>query len=184
MSGSPSSSSRERLIAAAAELIGAGGNADASVRDICTRAGVKPPTLYHFFGNKQGLIEAVVAQGFDAYVARKASILTEDPLAAIRTGWDDHVGFGLQNPAFYVLMYGRAVPSHRSRGHTTSLEMLCELTRRAEVAGQLGVSAQKAAGIVMAAVTGVTLHLITAGTEDLALSAHLRDATLRYISHT
>lgn len=176
------SSSRERLIAAAADLIGAGGDADASVREICMRAGVWPPTLYHFFGSKAGLLDAVVAQGFDAYIARKAAVSTEDPLEAIRAGWDDHVRFGLEHPAFYVLMYGRAVPGRRSRGHARSLEMLSELARRAEAAGQLGVSAREAAEVVMAAVTGLTLHLITAGADDPALSARLRDAALRSVT--
>ncbi|WP_307219930.1 hypothetical protein [Microbacterium sp. SORGH_AS_0888] len=29
------------------------------------------PTLYHFFGGKQGLIEAVIERGFDLYLGRK-----------------------------------------------------------------------------------------------------------------
>ncbi|MGO3246212.1 MAG: TetR/AcrR family transcriptional regulator, partial [Brevibacterium aurantiacum] len=49
---------RTRLLNAAADLIAATPGEDFSLRAVCDAVGVKMPTLYHFFGNKQGLIEA------------------------------------------------------------------------------------------------------------------------------
>ena len=44
-----------------------------SLRAVCDTVGVKIPTLYHFFGSKQGLIDAVVERGFDLYLGEKSS---------------------------------------------------------------------------------------------------------------
>ncbi|MFC4858617.1 TetR/AcrR family transcriptional regulator [Actinophytocola glycyrrhizae] len=53
---------RDRLLTAATELLTA--SPEVSTRAICERAGVQAPTLYHYFGNKQGLLAAVVEDRF------------------------------------------------------------------------------------------------------------------------
>ena len=58
----------DRLLLAAAELLHEAGDGTASTRAICARAGVQAPTLYHHFGSKQGLIDAVIQHGFNQYV--------------------------------------------------------------------------------------------------------------------
>lgn len=54
---------RERLFQAAISLFGAKGYAATSVRDIVRAAGVTAPTLYHHFGNKEGLYLAIARAG-------------------------------------------------------------------------------------------------------------------------
>src|ERR1700754_1570583 len=98
---------RDRLLLAAAELLEESGDRPASTRAICERAGVTAPTLYHHFGSKQGLLDAVLNHGFTQYVAAEESA---DPLRDLRDGWDSHVGYGLAQPAFYALLYGRVRP--------------------------------------------------------------------------
>jgi AcrR family transcriptional regulator len=56
--------SRQRLVDAATELIGERGYHATAVNDICRRAGVAKTALYWHFGDKQGLLAAVIeAQG-------------------------------------------------------------------------------------------------------------------------
>ncbi len=52
--------SRERLLEASARLFGEKGYAATSVGEICARAGVARTALYWHFGNKEGLLAAVV----------------------------------------------------------------------------------------------------------------------------
>ena len=59
----PSPDARDRLLTAAAELLDAAQGAEVSTRSITERAGVQAPTLYHHFGSKRGLEDAVVAHG-------------------------------------------------------------------------------------------------------------------------
>ncbi len=40
-----------------------------SVREICEAAGITKPTLYHFFGSKDGVLQALVQTGFQQYRA-------------------------------------------------------------------------------------------------------------------
>src|SRR6202012_4358989 len=65
-------------------------------------------TLYHHFGTKDGLLEAVAEEAFAAYLERKRGApRTGDLLADFAAGWDMHIGFGVENPVLYALIYGR-----------------------------------------------------------------------------
>jgi AcrR family transcriptional regulator len=164
---------RDRLLLAAAEMLEDGGTV--STRAVCERAGVQAPTLYHHFGNKQGLIDAVLNHGFTQYVAVESS---GDPLGDLRVGWDRHVRFGLEHPSFYGLLYGRAEPGKpcavTAPAHAALRDRLTEAARN----GLLNVPADDAAEQVLAANVGVTLTLIAQPEPDLGLSARVREAAL------
>lgn len=74
-----SANSRQRLLDAAVELIRTDPDRNVSVRDICARAGVQLPTLYHFFESKRGLLDAVAQVGYER--ARQLLTLTSDAAA-------------------------------------------------------------------------------------------------------
>ena len=109
----------DRLLLAAAELLEEAQGEPVSTRAICDRAGVQAPTLYHHFGSKDGLLDSVLRHGFGAFLASRGETgetgEDDDPIEAIREGWDLHVRFGLENPNFYILIYGRARPGLRRR---------------------------------------------------------------------
>lgn len=174
---------RDRLLSAAAELIAASPGQDVPLRAICDVAGVRLPTLYHFFGSKDGLLDAVVEHGFDQYLSVKLSHESSgDPIADIRAGWDAHVEFGLANPGFYALMYGQVTPGRQPAAQARATTMLLRLTRDAERRGRLVVPADRAAEHVLAANVGVTLRQIITGAADAELSAQMREATLAAIT--
>lgn len=54
------SSSTERILNSALHLFSRKGYDATSVREICEAAGVTKPTLYHFFGSKDGVYRALV----------------------------------------------------------------------------------------------------------------------------
>ncbi|WP_240372333.1 TetR/AcrR family transcriptional regulator [Brevibacterium zhoupengii] len=176
---------RTRLLNAAADLIAATPGEDFSLRAVCDAVGVKMPTLYHFFGNKQGLIEAVIERGFDMYLsAKSASESSGDPIQDLRMGWDSHVSFGLENPGFYTLMYGKVRPGYSPEAQSKPSEILRSLTRRAEEQGRLVVGYEQAAAHILATNIGVTLRLIIQGRADPDLSAAVREGVLAAITGT
>jgi TetR/AcrR family transcriptional repressor of nem operon len=62
---------RERIVAAASELIAERGVAETSLDDVIERAGVSKSQLYHYFGDRAALLRAVVlhnAEGVLSYV--------------------------------------------------------------------------------------------------------------------
>lgn len=178
------SATRDKLLLAAAQLLHESEDKQVSTRAICERAGVQAPTLYHHFGSKQGLLDAVVNYGFTQYVQENATASTvstvDDPVAAIREGWDNHVRYGLEHPSFYVLLYGQIEPgvpcTLTARAEAMLLDLLTAVARQ----GRLRVSPPEAARQIVAANVGVTLSLIAqpVGEVDTAMSHQVRDAVV------
>jgi AcrR family transcriptional regulator len=73
---------RERIVAAAAELISQEG-AQASLEEIARRAGVGSATLHRHFPSRQTLLEAVFRDGVAQLCARAAAQTGEDPAAEL-----------------------------------------------------------------------------------------------------
>src|SRR5262245_38487072 len=59
--------SAERILSTALNLFAVKGYDATSVREICEAAGITKPTLYHFYGSKDGVLRALVATGFARY---------------------------------------------------------------------------------------------------------------------
>lgn len=171
---------RERILQAAARLLAESGGDPVSTRAVCAAAGVGAPTLYHHFGDKKGLFDAVVAYGFERYLAEKrAQPTTGDPVDDLRRGWDTHVEFGIAHPAFYTLMYGT---SRRAGVADEAFRILLGITERVARAGRLRVPVKAAARMIHAAGMGVTLSLISGECEDPDLSPRTREAVLAAVT--
>ncbi|HEX4816353.1 MAG TPA: TetR/AcrR family transcriptional regulator [Nonomuraea sp.] len=176
---------RRRIIDAATGLLREKGREGVTTRTVSAAAGVQAPTLYRLFTDMNGLLEAVAADGFARYLAQKHSqALSDDPVDDLRRGWDTHVAFGLDNPAHYLLMYGRPAPGSGNRAAAQALERLRMLVDRIAVAGRLSVGVEAAVGMVHAAGVGLTLNLIGTPPEerDPALPVRLREAVLAAIT--
>jgi AcrR family transcriptional regulator len=175
---------KERIIEAALDLLAEGGEDAVSTRAVSAAAGVQPPTIYRFFGDKQGLLDAVATHGLQAYLATKSAIAPSgDPVADLRRGWDLHVELGLARPALYRLMYGRprAATSPAARA---AADILAGHIRRIAEAGRLRVPETLAADLVHAAGAGTTLALIATPEDrrDPALSTTAREAVIAAIT--
>jgi len=97
-----SSGSRERLLVAAEEVFAEHGFDGARVEQIAARAGVNIRMLYHHFGSKEGLFEAV-GDGFDhEIIARQDQVFFADerPRAILRRFVEDVWDFLETHPNF------------------------------------------------------------------------------------
>ncbi len=178
-------SSRDRIVRAAAELLAEGGRDAVTTRAVAAAAGVQAPTIYRQFGDMRGLLDEVASQGFAAYLRKKTSReREEDPVEELRRGWDLHIEFGLANPALYVLMYGNPRPGAESTAALAASEILHGLMQRVAEAGRLRIDVEHAAQMSYAAGIGVTLTLLGSAPEDRdpALSHATREAILGAIT--
>src|SRR3954447_22587188 len=97
---------RAAMISAAERQLAASPDNDIATRAVCEAVGVTQPVLYRLFGDKRGLLDALADQGLERYAARKGNLKeTDDPVADLRAGWDDHMDFAFANPALYQLMF-------------------------------------------------------------------------------
>ena len=176
---------RDRLLLAATQLLDEAAGGRVSTREITERAGVRAPTLYHHFGSKQALLDAVVSHGFKEFLSsRRASSDSNNPLEDVRAGWDSHVAFGLEFPGAYAHIYGNVKPGVPC-GVTEDVHAhLLRALQPAASQGRLFVSAAEAATRILAACSGVTLTLIQqpAAERDLGLSERMRESVLASIS--
>ncbi len=175
---------RGRILAAAAGLLSAGGREAVSTRAVCAAAGVQAPTIYRLFGDKQGLLDAVAAHGFEAYVTGQVDHeAVADPVEDLRSGWDQHIGFGLTHPALYALIYGDPRPSPPPAAVALA-EVVAQHVHRIAEAGRLRVSEDRATRLMLAAGTGTTLTLIATpeGERDPALSHASREALIAAVT--
>ncbi len=175
---SPAMSTRERILHVAAGLVAQSPHGDISTRAVCEAAQVGAPALYRHFGDKEGLLAAVVDHGFDQYLATKREHEpAADPIQDLRDGWDSHVDFALRNPNLYRLMNSPAMrtpPAAAQESH----RILTRDLERAAAQGKLRLAPELAAQMVMSANVGVALMLVArpAVFADRSTSRRVRDA--------
>lgn len=176
---------RERILRATADLLAHGGRQAVTTRAVAADAGVQAPTIYRLFGDKDGLLDALAEQGFEAYLGEKVLRPTDrDPLEDLRAGWDQHVEFGLANPALYALMYGDPRPRPESPANAAAFLVLRAHVRRLAEDGRLRVGEDHAVNLVHAAGCGTVLTLLAVPGDrrDPELSALAREAAIAAIT--
>jgi AcrR family transcriptional regulator len=172
---------RTKMLHAAERLLNASPDRDITTREVCEAAGVGQPVLYRQFGDKNGLLRALVDHGFDRYLATKrAAVASDDPVADLRRGWDTHVSFALEHPAVYRLMFSPGFDTVPDAAGEAMDILRRDLSRCAE-AGLLAADVDLAAQAIMAANVGVALSLVTQPDRyaNPALSHRVRDAVHR-----
>ncbi|MCT9075745.1 TetR/AcrR family transcriptional regulator [Streptomyces fulvoviolaceus] len=171
---------REKILDAATKLLAEASAADVSTRAVCEAAGVGAPMLYRLFGDKAGLLAAVVDRGFEQYLASKrVARPSGDPVADLRSGWDNHLRFALDHPHHYRLMYSpelTAPPAAAREAH----DLLHGILERCAAAGRLTVPPALATRVIMSANVGAALSMLTRPEQypDGQFAERLRDAVI------
>lgn len=151
-----------QILTAAARLLEKDGVEALTTRAVCRAAGVTAPTLYHHFGDKDGLLRAIVARGVNTFMAQKrANRQTADALADLRRGWDGWIAFALERPKLFRLM----IESTRSDPSASqeAFIMIRAIIERLAAEGRLNTEVDTAARTIWAASNGI-LALFMQGT--------------------
>jgi len=157
-----SEATRRAILDAAEELLVRHGEEGLAIREVCVRAGVTPPTIYHHFGDKASLVERIVDDCFAAFdVAFEDRTPPSDPVERLRWGFDRYVDYGVAHPVHYRLMF------LRSQGRPTPAglafyDRLRRTMRAVDEAGRLVAPLADATAAIWSSVHGVT-SLVIAG---------------------
>ena len=156
-----SEATRRAILDAAEELLASVGESGLSIREVCARAGVTAPTIYHHFGDKAALVARVVDDCFAdferAFAHRTAP---NDPVEALRWAFDRYVEYGLGHRTHYRLMFGTR-PARPSAHGLASYDNLRRRVMATADAGRLRAPIEDATAAFWAAVHGVTSLLIS-----------------------
>lgn len=98
---------RRAILDAAGSLFLEHGYERFSLRQVAERIGYSATTIYLYFSDKDDLLFTIADEGFRRFGARleEAAAGTTDPLARILALGRAYVAFGLENPAYYQLMF-------------------------------------------------------------------------------
>jgi AcrR family transcriptional regulator len=115
--------SREGLLRAALTLFAARGYDGVGVQEVAEAAGVAKPTLYHFFGSKLGLLQALFeeyAAALDDGVREAARYAGNLPLTLDRVV-AAYVAFATREPLFYRLELALYFAPRESEAHRVAV---------------------------------------------------------------
>ncbi|HEX5685566.1 MAG TPA: TetR/AcrR family transcriptional regulator [Ideonella sp.] len=96
------------LVRSATALIQRGGPGALTLREAARQAGVSVAAPYRHFADREALLAAVLAEGFDGLADHtdRARRRAPDALAALRAVGLGYVEFAVANPSVYRLMFG------------------------------------------------------------------------------
>ncbi|PRY10969.1 TetR family transcriptional regulator [Pontibacter ummariensis] len=99
------SDNRSTILHCSLSLFAAKGYDAVGVQQIVETAGIKKPTLYHYFGNKRGVLEALMQEQFAPFLAtlsRAASYAGDLPLTMQRVV-ESYFQFAVRQPTLYQM---------------------------------------------------------------------------------
>ncbi len=158
--------SHDRILLKALALFSDRGYDATSVREICEAAGVTKPTLYHFYGSKEGVYRALVEGTLDEYREGVRAIVeakgtVSERLKQIARG---HFAYTLQRPELVRFLLGLihnppgSAPS--TEFHRLYDEVLSQYARLIQEGVDDGALAPGSAGVRLLVFSGAMIEAI------------------------
>lgn len=107
------------------------GPAGLTVRAVASAAGVAPMGVYNHFDGKDGLLDAVVSNGFVEF-GRAIATSDSEPTERLRASGRAYRAFALANPTLYSLMFGGLCRPDDDAANN-AFESLVEIVRYGQV---------------------------------------------------
>jgi AcrR family transcriptional regulator len=102
---------RQEILDAAWELVRGQGLAALVMRDLGSRVGMRAQSLYAYFPSKHAIYDAMFAEGNREILARTLRLpARRDPVRALKEQARLYLGFCIEDPVRYQLLYQRTVP--------------------------------------------------------------------------
>jgi len=136
---------REALLESALALIGEGGPAGCTLREVARRAGVSHNAPYRHFRDKEELLAEVAAQGFEELTRsmQEAARKHKGSLARLRSSGLAYVDFALRRPQHFTVMFdapmarGDAASNAASDAGARAFKTLVGFVKDCQAEGQL-----------------------------------------------
>lgn len=148
---------RVEIVAAAWQLVRAEGLAGLSLRDLAGRVGMRPPSLYSYFGSKAEIYDAMFAEGYQQYLdAYDTLARPKAKRDRFRVNLRFFVEFATADPARYQLLFQRTIPGFVPSPASMALAELAYQRTVVEPLAELGITDGRFADLVTAIGTGLS----------------------------
>lgn len=157
-------SMREKILSATAKIIASEGLDAVSIRHVCDKAGVKAPTVYYYFKDKDGLIEAVVALAYKRYTKKQLEFVKDEaPLKGLIKSWDIFFEF-VENETdlYHAIMIAHLRQRIPQEGYEL-FKVIAQIFKELEEKGKLKFDYLTASRIFYATAYGLALVYISQG---------------------
>lgn len=167
------------------EIAGREGLAGVSLREVAAAVGMRAPSLYSYFDSKNAMYDAMFAQGAREYLERQENVpVTGDALRDLQRHAHTFVGFCVENPQRYQLLFQRTIPGFEpsAASYAVAVEAL-EGVRRLLAA--IGIEDPRAIDMLTAVGTGLAAQQIAndpGGTRWLRLVDEAMEMFLDHVS--
>ncbi|HSJ91946.1 MAG TPA: TetR/AcrR family transcriptional regulator [Ilumatobacter sp.] len=130
----------ERLVESARRLLTEGGLDQVTMRSVAIGAGVSTMNVYSRFGGKDGLLDVLYREGFEALGAEVADVDEPDLARQIRAFAATYRRFALEHPARYELMFGGESRGFRPSDESSAVarKVLSTIAARIDAASERG----------------------------------------------
>ena len=165
---------RDAMIRVAQDLLESEGPSGWTVRAAARIAGVSSGAPYRHFADKDALLAAVAARGFDELgkeIVARIARASASPLARFQALGEAYVTFALSRPGRYSIMFGRAVvdPKVHNELKDAADRTFSLLSSEVQNAQDAGFLRQDRPASELAVAAWSTMH----GLSDLLLSGRL-----------
>lgn len=152
----------ERILKTVAKIIADEGLDAVSIRYVCEKAGVKAPTVYYYFHDKDGLIEAVIALAYQKHIKTYSEFaLDRSPIRALMKTWDSFFAFVEKYPELYHAIVVAHLKQRIPEEGVRLFESIASIFKKLEDRKKLKLPYDKAAEIFYAAAYGQALVYIS-----------------------
>jgi AcrR family transcriptional regulator len=129
-----STDTRSAILQAALEILSVDGHTALTVRRVAARAGCSTIGVYTWFGGKDGLIDAILVDGFESFaIALRSAKPTRVALGGLVAQGRAYRRWALENPMYYRVMFMQAVPGHVPNAEALTAGTISYEILRAEV---------------------------------------------------
>lgn len=127
-------SKKDEMLQAALQLFAAEGYENVGIQKIVTAVGVQKPTLYHYFGSKQGLLQALLEAQFEPFLhaLTQVSAYSGDLTRTLEAVMRHYFHFARTAPEIYRFVLSLVFSSDQSEARQTVLPFLQRQTEALE----------------------------------------------------
>lgn len=173
---------REKILKITAKMIAEKGLDSISIRDVCKKAGVKAPTVYYYFQDKDGLIDAVIALAYQNHNKIYSDFVNDrSPVRALYNMWDSFFAFVEKDPELYHAIVVAHLKQRIPKEGLVLFESISQIFKKLEDKNKLKLPCHKAAEVFYATAYGQALVYISQNkNSNLKQSIHFtRDMCIR-----
>jgi len=102
------SETEARILEAARDLLAEGGLEALSMRAVASRVGLSATALYHYFDNKEALVDCVVQHGFhrsEEYLRRAVEPLPRGSMERVAALGEAYIRFAFENRQYFKIIF-------------------------------------------------------------------------------